>query len=160
MVVTNWQDLKIKKKQWQDKRVVLATGCFDILHPAHKQFLQAAKKEGEVLLVGVEPDKRVRQMKGEGRPVNPIKVRLENIDRLGIADFVFELPENMQSRKIQEEVIKSLGVKVLAVSSHTKHQKVKQAIMARYGGELKVVMQHDRRFSSTQIIKKLKERRV
>ena len=159
MVITNWQKLKGAKKKWKDKRVVLVTGCFDVLHEAHKRFLQAAKKEGDVLLAGLESDKRVRQMKGKGRPVNPVKVRLKNLDKLGIADFVFELPENMQDPKMQEKIIQSLGVKVLAVSSHTKHQKAKKLILDKYGGRVKVVMKHDPRFSSTQIINKLQKRR-
>ncbi len=159
MVIINWQKLKSEKKKWKDKRVVLVTGCFDVLHEAHRRFLQAAKKEGDVLLAGLESDKRVRQMKGKGRPVNSVKVRLKNLDKLGIADFVFELPENMQDPKVQEKIIQSLGVKVLAVSSHTKHQKAKELILHKYGGRVKVVMNHDPRFSSTQIINKLQKRR-
>ena len=50
------------------KKIVLATGCFDILHPAHLEFLALAKEQGDVLIVGLETDARVRQLKGKDRP--------------------------------------------------------------------------------------------
>jgi D-glycero-beta-D-manno-heptose 1-phosphate adenylyltransferase len=51
--------------------VVVTNGCFDILHAGHVTYLQAARQQGDVLLVGLNSDASVRQLKGNGRPVNP-----------------------------------------------------------------------------------------
>ncbi|KKS79400.1 MAG: Bifunctional protein HldE, partial [Candidatus Beckwithbacteria bacterium GW2011_GWA2_43_10] len=67
---------------------VLVTGCFDVLHSEHKKFLKAAKKLGGTLLVGLETDARTRQLKGPGRPINSLRLRLKNLQQLGIADQV------------------------------------------------------------------------
>tara|TARA_Y100001934_G_scaffold281294_1_gene390517 strand:- start:4749 stop:5234 length:486 start_codon:yes stop_codon:yes gene_type:complete len=55
----------------QGKSVVMTNGCFDILHAGHVVYLDAASAEGDVLLVGLNGDASVRELKGEGRPVNP-----------------------------------------------------------------------------------------
>ena len=53
------------------RTVVVTNGCFDILHAGHVLYLQAARQHGDTLLVGLNGDASVRQLKGEGRPVNP-----------------------------------------------------------------------------------------
>src|SRR3989442_7445567 len=52
------------------KKLVATNGCFDILHVGHVTYLEAARQQGDALLVGVNGDASVRQLKGEGRPVN------------------------------------------------------------------------------------------
>jgi rfaE bifunctional protein nucleotidyltransferase chain/domain len=53
------------------RKLVVTNGCFDVLHLGHVTYLQAARQLGDVLLVGVNGDEAVRQLKGPGRPVNP-----------------------------------------------------------------------------------------
>jgi D-beta-D-heptose 7-phosphate kinase/D-beta-D-heptose 1-phosphate adenosyltransferase len=55
----------------QGRHLVVTNGCFDILHLGHVTYLECARAEGDVLLVGVNSDVSVRSNKGEGRPVNP-----------------------------------------------------------------------------------------
>ncbi|MBM3822216.1 MAG: adenylyltransferase/cytidyltransferase family protein [Verrucomicrobia bacterium] len=52
-------------------RLVVTNGCFDILHAGHAQYLEAARNAGDALLVGLNSDRSVRELKGTGRPVNP-----------------------------------------------------------------------------------------
>ena len=52
------------------KRLVVTNGCFDILHLGHVTYLDAARQQGDALLVGLNSDSSVRELKGEGRPVN------------------------------------------------------------------------------------------
>ncbi len=68
-----WQDAKlfIEKAKKDGKRVVVVTGCFDILHIGHIRFLNQAKAAGDVLVVGIEDDNRVRAFKGASRLHNP-----------------------------------------------------------------------------------------
>ena len=53
------------------RRIVFANGCFDLLHVGHVRYLQGAKDEGDVLVVGVNSDRTVRELKGYGRPLLP-----------------------------------------------------------------------------------------
>ena len=129
-----------------------ATGVFDVLHDEHRNFLQAAKKAGDLLIVGLEPDARVKLLKGEGRPVNGIENRLKNLDDWQIADALFVLPEDFGRKEHQESLIARLKPAILAVSSHTLHQDRKAAVMEKYGGELRVVHRHNPAVSSTKII--------
>ena len=53
------------------RRLVVTNGCFDLLHPGHVTYLETARSHGDALLVGLNGDGSTRQLKGEGRPVNP-----------------------------------------------------------------------------------------
>ena len=66
------QDLVAWRKNLRasGKRLVATNGCFDILHPGHVTYLEAARNLGDVLLVGLNADASVRDLKGPGRPVN------------------------------------------------------------------------------------------
>lgn len=59
------------------KRVVFTNGCFDLLHPGHVRILEYARGLGDMLIVGLNSDESVRQLKGEGRPVLPERERAE-----------------------------------------------------------------------------------
>jgi D-glycero-beta-D-manno-heptose 1-phosphate adenylyltransferase len=70
------------------ERVVLANGCFDTLHVGHIRYLEGAKKEGDVLVVGVNGDKSVRELKGPGRPILDEKARAQLVAALRAVDYV------------------------------------------------------------------------
>ncbi|MEK7784856.1 MAG: adenylyltransferase/cytidyltransferase family protein [Chloroflexota bacterium] len=53
------------------RKLVVTNGCFDLLHPGHVTYLETARNHGDALLVGLNGDDSTRQLKGEGRPVNP-----------------------------------------------------------------------------------------
>lgn len=132
--------------------VILVTGCFDLLHAEHKKFLRAAKKLGGKLSVGVETDARVRRLKGPGRPVNSLNDRLKNLRQLGIADQVFPLPKQFNNLNHFTSLIKKLRPDILAVSSGTPNLPVKRQIMKQFGGRVAVVLKHNPKISSTQLL--------
>jgi D-glycero-beta-D-manno-heptose 1-phosphate adenylyltransferase len=70
------------------KRIVLANGCFDLLHVGHVRYLQAAKLLGDVLLVALNSDASVRRLKGPGRPLMPAAERAELVGALCSVDAV------------------------------------------------------------------------
>lgn len=70
------------------KRIVLANGCFDLLHVGHVRYLQAARALGDVLFVGLNSDAAVRRLKGPGRPLLPIGERAELLAALRDVDHV------------------------------------------------------------------------
>ncbi len=140
----------------QGKKVVLVTGVFDLLHQEHINFLYKACEIGDLLLVGVETDERVRQMKGEGRPIQILSDRILGIEQLGITQAVFDLPAQFSLPADHELLISQLRPDILAVSSHTLHQDKKQLLMERYGGRLQVVHQHNPEVSTSEITKSRK----
>lgn len=75
------------------ERIVLSNGCFDILHVGHTRYLSGAKAEGDVLVVAVNSDSGVRQLKGAGRPVLPEQERAELVAALADVDYVLIFDE-------------------------------------------------------------------
>jgi len=82
--------------RWQDegKCLVFTNGCFDILHPGHVHYLQAAKSLGDILIVGLNDDASVRRLKGVGRPLNTLADRACLLAALKPVDLVVPFPED------------------------------------------------------------------
>jgi rfaE bifunctional protein nucleotidyltransferase chain/domain len=77
----------------KNKKIVLANGCFDILHVGHTRYLAGAKDEGDILVVAINSDASVRKLKGEGRPILPEHERAELVAALGSVDYVIIFDE-------------------------------------------------------------------
>jgi rfaE bifunctional protein nucleotidyltransferase chain/domain len=77
------------------KKVVFTNGCFDILHVGHIHYLRKAKSLGDILVVGLNTDRSVKQIKGEKRPIVPQKDRAEVLASLEYVDYVvlFDEPD-------------------------------------------------------------------
>ncbi len=73
--------------------VVTTNGCFDVLHLGHLRYLQAARQVGDMLVVAVNSDSSVRQLKGETRPLVPEAERAEMLAGLECVDYVVVFPE-------------------------------------------------------------------
>ena len=71
-----------------DARIVLANGCFDILHVGHVRYLEDARSRGDVLIVALNSDASVRALKGPNRPRVPLAERAELVAALRCVDFV------------------------------------------------------------------------
>ncbi len=70
------------------QQIVFANGCFDIFHVGHVRYLEGAREQGDVLVVGVNSDTSVRQLKGEGRPLLPEDARAELLAAMECVDYV------------------------------------------------------------------------
>ena len=89
-------------------RVVFTNGVFDLLHPGHVRYLQAARAEGDALIVGVNSDRSVRAIKGPTRPLVPEGERAEILAALGCVDAVAVFDEDTPAeiiRRIQPDVL-------------------------------------------------------
>jgi rfaE bifunctional protein nucleotidyltransferase chain/domain len=75
------------------KKLVATNGCFDLLHVGHVRYLQAARGLGDVLAVGLNGDRSVRELKGTGRPINNEGDRAEALAALECVDFIAIFPE-------------------------------------------------------------------
>ncbi len=85
---------RLARLRARGKRSVLTTGCFDLLHVGHLRGFEAARRFGDVLVVGVNRDRRVRELKGAGRPIVPERQRAELIAGLEAVDYVVLFGEN------------------------------------------------------------------
>lgn len=82
--------------------VALANGCFDILHVGHVRYLEASAEEADRLVVAVNADETVRQLKGEGRPVLRADDRAELVAALRCVDYVVVFPEATVTNVLQQ----------------------------------------------------------
>jgi len=88
-------ELAVEIAAWRAEglRVVLANGCFDLLHVGHLRYLADARSRGDRLVVAINSDESVRGLKGAGRPLMPIEERAELLRALRCVDRVFSFDE-------------------------------------------------------------------
>ncbi len=100
--VVDWETLLHLRRAWREegKTVVWTNGCFDLLHLGHVKGLQWAKAQGDVLVVGLNSDHSVRQLKGKGRPVFPQTYRAEMLAALAAVDYVVLFDDLEPSRLV------------------------------------------------------------
>jgi D-glycero-beta-D-manno-heptose 1-phosphate adenylyltransferase len=84
------------------KVVVFANGCFDLLHVGHVRYLQAARRQGDVLIVALNADRSVRKLKGEGRPFMPGSERAEILAALEAVDHLLLFEDDTVDRLLLE----------------------------------------------------------
>jgi D-glycero-beta-D-manno-heptose 1-phosphate adenylyltransferase len=85
--------LRFDPQKRNGRRVVFTNGCFDLLHPGHIRTLEQARSFGEVLIVAINSDLSVRELKGDGRPVIPERERAEILAALESVDAVIIFDE-------------------------------------------------------------------
>lgn len=150
------------------KRIVLVTGVFDLLHAEHVRFLAAAK--GQVkseklkvqnlkenyLIVGVESDKRVRELKGKNRPIISEDDRLELVQAIKFVDEAFIVRcETHDILECYKKLLLEIKPDVYAVSENSPHLENKKKICRETGVELKVVYEENPEVSTTKIIDRI-----
>jgi D-glycero-beta-D-manno-heptose 1-phosphate adenylyltransferase len=78
----------VAEQKRKGKRVVFANGCFDTLHVGHVRYLEGARREGDILVVGINNDSSVGALKGPRRPILPELARAELVAALRAVDYV------------------------------------------------------------------------
>src|SRR5262245_47799489 len=84
----------IERARAAGARIVFTNGCFDLLHPGHVRYLEAARALGDVLVVGLNDDRSVARLKGPGRPVLHLDERAEVLAGLAAVDHVVVFGED------------------------------------------------------------------
>lgn len=109
MKVLSEQGIQFLKKN-KGKKIVFTNGCFDILHSGHVQYLNHAKKLGDLLFIGLNSDRSVKALKGEERPLNKESDRKYVLENLKAVDFVEifdeETPYNLIEDVMPEVLVK------------------------------------------------------
>jgi len=135
-ILRNYEEVEafVNKARHKGLKIVMTQGTFDMVHIGHGRYLEAAKSHGDVLLVGVDNDEKVRYRKGPERPVVPEEERLEMLTYLRSVDVVF--CKQLGDQKWQ--LIKTVRPDVLIVidENYTDEQK---RDLAEYVGEVKVL---------------------
>jgi rfaE bifunctional protein nucleotidyltransferase chain/domain len=90
------------RDKYAGKTVVFTNGCFDILHVGHVRYLAAAKRLGDILVVGLNSDASVRELKGIGRPLNSQEDRAEVMAALEAVDHVIIFAEKRVSHLLRQ----------------------------------------------------------
>src|SRR6202011_3772969 len=88
--------------EYAGKAIVFTNGCFDILHAGHVRYLATAKRLGDILVVGLNGDASVRELKGEGRPLNSQEDRAEVMAALEAVDYVIIFGEKRVDNLLRE----------------------------------------------------------
>jgi D-beta-D-heptose 7-phosphate kinase/D-beta-D-heptose 1-phosphate adenosyltransferase len=127
--------LLVPQLQAQGKKVVFTNGCFDLLHGGHIKFLEESRRLGDILVVALDSDASVRQVKGEGRPVISEDQRLRILAALSAVDYVTiftsdQLPELLAG--IRPDIL-TKG------STYSREQVAGREIVQGYGGAVKVL---------------------
>ena len=116
-------------------RIVLANGCFDVLHVGHVRYLAGARELGDVLVVGINSDAQVERLKGAGRPVMPAAERAEIVASLEPVTYVTIFDE-----PTVEQLLLSLKPDVHAKGTdYTEETVPERAVVRSYGGRVAIV---------------------
>ncbi|MBN2705492.1 MAG: D-glycero-beta-D-manno-heptose 1-phosphate adenylyltransferase [Deltaproteobacteria bacterium] len=84
----------LAEERRRGRKIVFTNGCFDLLHPGHAGYLGAARKLGDLLVVGLNSDASIRRLKGEKRPIMPERARAELLLALKAVDYVIIFAED------------------------------------------------------------------
>ena len=98
----------VREARAANKRIVFTNGVFDILHPGHLRYLQAARRHGDLLIVGLNSDASVRRNKGPSRPINPEHERAEVLAALDCVDAVSIFDDETPAdiiRRVQPDIL-------------------------------------------------------
>jgi rfaE bifunctional protein nucleotidyltransferase chain/domain len=134
-------------------RIVFTNGCFDLLHVGHIRYLRGAKELGSKLVVGLNGDESVRQLKGAGRPLMPAGERAEILAALSDVDAVviFDEPD---VRALLRELRPDIHAKG---TDYTEESVPEREVVAEYGGRVAIVGD-PKDHSTTSLIEQLKEK--
>jgi rfaE bifunctional protein nucleotidyltransferase chain/domain len=131
-------------------RVVLASGCFDLLHVGHVRYLEAARALGDLLVVGVNGDAEVRRLKGEGRPFLAERERAEVVASLRAVDYVTIFHEPTAT-----ELLLAVRPEIHAKGTDYTEESVPEAGVVRsYGGRVQIVGD-PKEHSSTEMFRRV-----
>jgi rfaE bifunctional protein nucleotidyltransferase chain/domain len=128
----------------EGKTTVIATGCFDLLTKSHVRFLRNAKAQGDLLIVGVEDDTRVRAFKGPNRPLNTVSQRVEVLSALRCVDFVFVIAGSPKYdiKEFYTRLHRAVQADILAVTEGDPYLEDRRGEIEAAGGELRVVSRY------------------
>jgi len=119
----------------EGRRVTFANGCFDLLHVGHVRYLQGAREQGEILVVGINSDRSVTALKGPGRPLLSAEARCELITALECVDYAVVFDE-LNAESVLRDLRPDVHCKGTDYSEETVPER---EVMKALGGVVRIV---------------------
>jgi len=148
--------LRAKKLRAAGKRLVATNGCFDLLHVGHVHYLQAARALGDALVVGLNGDRSVRELKGKGRPINNDRDRAEILAALECVDVVTIFPQ-MRATQFISVSNAAIYVKGGDYTSDTLNAD-ERAVLKEIGAEIRI-LPFEKGYSTSLLLERMRGRR-
>src|SRR3989344_1094501 len=145
-----------QKLRNENKTIVLAGGCFDILHIGHITFLKQAKKKGDFLFILLESDESIRQSKGGNRPINSLEDRTRVLEALMFADVIIPLQGVLRDEDY-DKLILAIKPAIIATNKADPNRIHKKRQAARNNSKLVDVGEVIRNQSTSRIAKLLQK---
>jgi rfaE bifunctional protein nucleotidyltransferase chain/domain len=142
-----------EKLRAKGKKIVFTAGAWDMLHVGQVRYLQEAKEQGDVLIVGVSSNAAIRKIKGKNRPILDEKVRAEMIAHLRHVDFITIIPEpscQPSLALLQPDVYITVKEDWNSDFENSKEYKT----VKKYGGEVQIVDRQSPYISTTKILER------
>ena len=131
-------------------KIIFTNGCFDLLHPGHVQYLKKAKRQGGILIVGLNSDASVRRIKGKARPIFSQKDRARLLSSLPCVDYI-----TIFGQDTPYQLIKALKPDILVKGADWRDKGVVGADLVRaWKGKIKLIP-YLKGYSTTEILAKI-----
>ena len=145
------EELKRRVEEWRraGEKIILTNGCFDVLHVGHVRYLRGAKQLGGRVVVGINADETVRQLKGDGRPKMPAAERAEVLAAMSDVDAVVIFAEP-DVRALIRELKPDIHAKG---TDYTAESVPERDEVQKHGGRVAIVGDA-KEHSSTDLLKK------
>jgi D-beta-D-heptose 7-phosphate kinase/D-beta-D-heptose 1-phosphate adenosyltransferase len=141
----------IEQAHLRDEKVIMTNGCFDLLHTGHVSYLSEARRLGDRLVVAVNSDDSVRELKGENRPINGLEQRMTLLAALESVDWVVpfteETPEQLYCKVLPDMIVKG--------GDYQPHEVAGGQCVIENGGAVEI-LQFVNGHSTTSIVEKIK----
>jgi rfaE bifunctional protein nucleotidyltransferase chain/domain len=142
-----------RRLRHEEKTIVATNGCFDFLHVGHVRYLAAARRLGDVLVVGLNGDSSVRALKGEGRPLNNERDRAEVLAALESVNYVTIFPQ-VRATEFLEAVQPAIYVKGGDYTIATMNAE-ERAILEKCGTRIEIIP-FQGGYSTTALLQKIR----
>ena len=147
---------RCEKLRAAGKKIVATNGCFDLLHVGHVRYLQAARALGDVLAVGLNGDRSVRELKGTGRPLRTENDRAEILAALQCVDLVTVFPQ-IRATQFLAAVRPVVYAKGADYTPETLNEK-ERSILNETGAEIRLIP-FEAGYSTSRLIEEICETR-
>lgn len=142
----------IEEEKKRGKKIVLANGCFDLIHVGHIRYLRTAKEKGDILVVALNSDTSVHKLKGDGRPIFNLKERLEILAAVEYINYLTYFEE-----KSVDRILLTLKPDIHAKGSdYTEESVPERKTVLAYGGKTAITGGPKIR-STSEIIREIKK---
>ena len=156
-IVLKHSDLKKRITRFQNRgeKVVFTNGCFDLLHPGHTRYLKEARGLGDKLIVAINSDSSINNLKGKLRPIQPEEARVEIIAALEFVDWV-----TLFNEATPLELIKALAPDILVKGGDWKVEDIVGADIVKSNGGRVFSIPITYKCSTSDIVDKIRDQSI